>query len=48
MFSLYENINKKLRPRGKRSTKVRITQKQKKKEKTLTKKMKRSPNERHT
>ena len=36
------------RPHGKESTKVLITQKQEKKEETLTEKMKRSPDKRHT
>ena len=37
-----------MRPHGKESTKVQITQKIGKKEETLTEKMKRSPDERHT
>jgi hypothetical protein len=37
-----------MRPQGKESTKVRITEKKEKKEETLTEKKKRSLDERHT
>ena len=47
LYTIKTNEQKKL-PHGKESTEVRLTQKIGKKEGTLTEKMKRSPDKRHT